>query len=139
MKIRTRYVFLLVLALVAVMVWSALSESGIADLDTEFTEIDAFQNENNTGPVKRSYVVVVSDSIWEDLKVYGNYMPYSKLGTTTVWFYPDGVRTPPKLEAGTGELTLFGGMSCLARYEKNSMGIVTLTKYPFTDRERVID
>lgn len=116
--------------------WSSLSNSGINDLSVKFEEKAVHQNENNTGPVRRKYLVAVSDSVWQDLRTYGNYMPYAKLGTTTVYFFLKGDSMPKGFNKGKLDLT--ENMRVLARYEKSNMGMVTLTKYPFTDREKAV-
>lgn len=136
MTVKFKYIFLVVLLLMIAVIWSSLSDNGINDLSVKFEEKAVHQNENNTGPVKREYLVAVSDSVWQDLRTYGNYMPYAKLGTTTVYFFLKGDSMPKGFNQG--KLDLMENMAVLARYEKDNMGTVTLTKYPFTNRERVV-
>ncbi|MCE7993943.1 MAG: hypothetical protein HEP71_18285 [Roseivirga sp.] len=136
MTVKFKYIFLIVLVVMVAVIWSSLSDKGINDLSVKFEEKAVHQNENNTGPVRRNYLVAVSDSIWQDLRVYGNYMPYAKLGTTTVWFFMKG--DPMPKEFNKGKLDIADNMSVLAKYEKSNMGIVTLTKYPLTNRAKVV-
>lgn len=131
MKISVKYIFIAVVLLVVAMVWSSLSQPGIADLSGDFKEVAMYRNENNTGPVVRIYAVTVSDTVWTDMEAYGNYMPYSKLGTTTVYFFKAEQPTPDKIEPGAINFPASFNASCLGKYQKNSMGAVSLSKHPF--------
>lgn len=131
MKIPVKYIFIAVVLLVVVMIWSSLSQPGIADLSGDFKEVAIYMNENNTGPVNRIYAVTVSDTVWNDMEAYGNYMPYSKLGTTTVYFFETGQPVPDKLEPGALNFPSSFNAACLGRYQKNSMGAISLSKHPF--------
>lgn len=113
---------------IAIMIWSSIRESGIDDLKTKFIERSFVRNENNTGPVKRRYIVTASDTVQSDLLRYGNLMPYNKLGSTEVYFFL-GENYP-------SQLSLFGEpfqetfqKDLIAVYTKDSMGKVNLKKY----------
>ncbi|GAB5525935.1 MAG: hypothetical protein Roseis2KO_38070 [Roseivirga sp.] len=130
MKIRIKYIFIFIALMVAVTLWQSLSQPGIADLPGEFTEVAMYRNENNTGPVKRIYAVAVNDTLWDAMETYGNYMPYSKLGTTTVYFFKASGPFPTKLQPGSINFSSEFNTNCLAKYEKGNMGSVSLQKYP---------
>ena len=108
-----------------------LSQPGVNDLPGDFKEIAQSQNENNTGPVNRVYIVTVSDTLWEAMETYGNYMPYAKLGTTTVWFFKNDAPFPTQAKQTGIPFDSEFLQHCLARYHKNNMGAVSLTKFPF--------
>lgn len=131
MKFPVKYIFIAVVLLVVAMLWSSLSQPGIADLSGDIKEVALYRNENNTGPVKRIYAVTVSDTVWSDMEAYGNYMPYSKLGTTTVYFFKAGQPAPDKLTPGAPNFSSSFNAGCLAKYEKNSMGAISLSRHPF--------
>lgn len=119
---------LLVFALVAVIMWSALKQEGIDDLEVKFVALDAARNENNIGPVVRRYLVKVNDTVWSDLERYGDLMPYTKLGKTEVFFFLEGSPMPSRIQLeGSPFETRFNG-HVLAVYEKNNMGQVSLKK-----------
>lgn len=119
----------LVVVLIFIMVWSSMSEPGINDLDTQFKEEFFVRNENNTGPVQRRYLVTVSDTIWNDLERFGNLMPYTKLGSTEVFFFRAGSNHPTKLNLKGEPFPKKYESALLAVYLKNTMGKVSLKKY----------
>lgn len=117
--------------LVVGIIYSSLSQPGINDLTGNFQEVATYRNENNTGPVQRVYAVTVSDTLWSEMETYGNFMPYSKLGNTTVYFFNESQPFPTKLVPGDRNFPPDFNAYCLARYEKSSMGDIRLTRYPF--------
>ncbi len=119
----------LVVMLIFIMVWSSISEPGKNDLDTQFQEEFFVRNENNTGPVQRRYLVTVSDTIWNDLERFGNLMPYTKLGSTEVFFFRTGSNHPTKLNLKGEPFPKKYESALLAVYLKNTMGKVSLKKY----------
>lgn len=131
MKIPTKYIFLIIVLVIIAIVWSSLSQPGAADLKGDFTLVATQRNENNTGPVHRIYAVTVNDTVWNEMTQYGNYMPYSKLGTTTVWFFDPESPVPDELTAGDVNFPASFNGAILAKYEKNSMGSPRLLKRPF--------
>lgn len=131
MKIPVKYIFIVIALVIAIVLWDSLSQPGIADLPGEFTEVAMYRNENNTGPVRRIYAVTVNDTLWDAMEAYGNYMPYSKLGTTTVYFFKSSGPFPTKLQPGSVSFSPEFNANCLGKYEKGSMGSVLLEKYPF--------
>ncbi len=131
MKIRIKYIFIFIALMVGVTLWQSLSQPGIADLPGEFTEVAMYRNENNTGPVTRIYAVTVKDTLWDAMEAYGNYMPYSKLGTTTVYFFKGPGPFPTRLQPGSINFSTEFNTNCIGKYEKGSMGSVSLQQYPF--------
>lgn len=119
---------LLVFALVAVIMWSALNQEGIDDLEVKFVALDASRNENNTGPVVRRYLVKVNDTVWSDLERYGDLMPYTKLGKTEVFFFLEGSPMPSRIQLEGSPFETRFNEHVLAVYEKNNMGQVSLKK-----------
>jgi hypothetical protein len=131
LKIPFKYLLIALVLLVAGIIYSSLSQPGINDLPGNFTEVASYRNENNTGPVQRIYAVTVSDTLWSEMEAYGNFMPYSKLGSTTVYFFHESQLFPAKLVPGDPNFPPDFNVYCLARYEKSSMGAISLTRYPF--------
>ena len=126
------YVFTVVVTIiVCTILWNSLSQPGVQDLKGDFKRVAFYKNENNTGPVHRTYAVSTSDTLWQEMEAYGNYMPHTKYGTTQVYFFHHSSPTPNKLFAGMESLPKEYREYCLGRYEKNSMGQVSLQKYPF--------
>ncbi len=113
------------------MLWNAFSQRGVADLNTRFNEVATYRNENNTGPVRRVSVVTVSDSVWTDLEAYGNLQPYTKLGTTEVFYFMEGSDYPAKLNSSAPYFPESYNSAVIGKYEKNASGLVSLKKYPF--------
>lgn len=124
-----RKIGLAILIVIALMIWSATKEPGISDLEVSFQELNFVRNENNTGPVIRRYLVSISDTIWTDLERYGDLMPYSKLGTTQVYFFLEGTEMPDQLQLEGSPFDSKNMSAIAAIYEKNSMGRVSLKKY----------
>jgi hypothetical protein len=117
-------------ALILYFVFVSLSQPGPADLKGNMKEVAMDRNENNTGPVQRVYVVSIEDTLWQQMKQYGRFMPHTKYGSTRVFFFRKG-EAPEAVDVKQ----LFADEykdHCLARYEKNNMGAERLTKYPFS-------
>ena len=104
---------------------------GPGDLPGNFREVDAYQNENNTGPVNRVYIVTLSDTLWNEMEAYGEYMPYTKLGTTNVWFFLEDQPFPNQITPGDVPFPPVYKKACVGRYAKNNVGAVQLIKRPF--------
>lgn len=110
------------------MIWSAVKEPGINDLEVDFKEVHFVRNENNTGPVIRRYLVTVSDTMWSDLERYGDLMPYTKLGSTEVFFFMDEASLPASLSLKGVPFDERYDNLVIAHYTKNNMGQVTFKK-----------
>lgn len=120
-----------VLVLVLAITWQSFTQPGVQDLQGDFQRVAFYKNENNTGPVHRVYAVSTADTLWQEMEKYGNYMPHTKYGTTSVYFFHHSSPKPQKLVPGRDNLPAAYREYCLARYEKNSMGQVSFVKYPF--------
>ena len=119
---------LAIVLVVILMIWSAVKELGINDLEVNFKEVHFVRNENNTGPVIRRYLVTVSDTLWSDLERYGDLMPYTKLGSTEVFFIMDGADVPASLALSGAPFDESFDEHVIAQYTKNNMGQVNLKK-----------
>ncbi|WP_422355081.1 hypothetical protein [Roseivirga pacifica] len=129
MKIK-RAILLVVVIVLAIMLWNAFTQEGVNDLETEFREVAFYRNENNTGPVKRVYVVTVSDTTWSELEAFGNFQPHNKLGTTEVFFFLKGSQTPSKLNNTAPYFPAEFNTAVVGKYEKNASGLTSFRKYP---------
>lgn len=124
-------ILLAVVIVVSVMLWNAFSQKGVSDLSIDFEEIALYRNENNTGPVKRIYIVTVSDTVWSDMESFGNLQPYNKLGTTEIFFFLKGSSFPTQVNGNQPYFSAFYNAGVVARYTKNASGLTSLKKYPF--------
>ncbi|WP_199181966.1 hypothetical protein [Siphonobacter sp. BAB-5405] len=124
MSKQIKYLFIgAILVLMAYMVYNATSQPGVQDLKGNFKEVALYRNENNTGPIKRMYAVTVDDTLWSEMKQYGDFMPHTKYGTTTVYFFKTGSAVPAELQPG--EKPFDNTFQPLAKYEKDGMGEVS--------------
>lgn len=117
--------------ILGVMLWNAFNQKGVNDLETQFEQTAFYRNENNTGPVKRVYIVTVSDTVWSELEAYGNFQPHNKLGTTEVYFFLKGSSYPTEISGTAPYFPESFNKGVVARYEKNPSGLVSLRKHPF--------
>lgn len=122
---------LLVIGAVVLIMWSSLSQPGVKDLEGDFREEALYRNENNTGPIVRLYAVSLDDTLWQQMKQYGDFMPYTKYGTTKVFFFQNNAPVPKVLTPGAENIWDQYKPYCLAVYEKNNMGQVSFIRYPF--------
>ncbi|MCY1534824.1 hypothetical protein D9M68_702060 [compost metagenome] len=125
------FIGLLVFFLIGWMLKGTFTQSGIADLKGGFTEISAYRNDNNTGPVQRIYAVSVKDTLNAALKAYGDLMPHSKYGNTKVYFFKSDANIPTQLYPGAVNFDESYRAACFALYEKSAMGNSGLIKHPF--------
>lgn len=117
-----------------VVIWimvESLSQPGVGELKGKFTEVSFYRNENNTGPIIRIYAVHSPDSLWDEMKKYGNYMPHTKYGNTKVYFFSQKDKTPTDLNPDSLHFDTDVAAYCMALYEKSAMGDVRFVKYPF--------
>jgi hypothetical protein len=126
-KLRNGIIAML-LALVAFIVYDALMQPGPQDLEGNFKEVAFYRNENNTGPVQRVYAVTVADTLWEQMEAFGNFMPHTKYGNTKVYFFLQGKPAPTEVFPGKGNFDPQFQPYCLALYEKDAMGSISLRK-----------
>ncbi len=121
----------IVIALVFFMVRDTLNQPGVENMKAGFKEIVKFRNDNNTGPIQRIYVVTVKDSIWKEMKDYGNLMPHTKYGNTKVYFFMDNANVPRVLHPGEINFDPQFNKSCIALFEKSAMSQVVFNKKPY--------
>ncbi|OEK05947.1 hypothetical protein [Roseivirga misakiensis] len=114
-----------------VILWNAFSQPGLDDFNSTFKEIHLSRNENNTGPVDRVYIVTTSDTLFSEMELYGKLMPYSKQGTTKVYFFHENNPFPKAGKRGRVNFDERFEEYCLARYFKNSYGAVSFSVFPF--------
>jgi hypothetical protein len=124
-------ILLILFALLLYIVYDATMQPGPADLKSGFTEVASYRNENNTGPVIRIYAVILKDTLWEEMKEYGNYMPHTKYGNTKVYFFSKDKPFPDKVFPGKENFESRFEPFCLAIYEKDAMSSVSVKKNPF--------
>ncbi|QDH77511.1 hypothetical protein FKX85_00020 [Echinicola soli] len=122
---------MLVLLLLVWMVSDTFTQPGVDDLKMDFNEVATYRNENNTGPIKRVYAVVVSDTLWHEMEQYGKLMPHTKYGNTQVYFFTNKEQAPVKLNAQKPHFDERFNQYCIGRFEKKAMGEEGFRKYPF--------
>lgn len=126
------YAIILVISLIVFWIVSdTLTQPGVGDLKGEFIEMAKYRNENNTGPVIRVYAVLVSDTLWNEMKAYGDFMPHTKYGNTKVYFFLEKENTPERLRSTEPYFDGNFQNNCVAQFEKTAMGETRFKKYPF--------
>ncbi|MGI4866354.1 MAG: hypothetical protein ACRYFZ_20680 [Janthinobacterium lividum] len=111
-------------------VYDSLSQPTGQDLPGNFQEVATYRNENNTGPITRVFAVTVADTLWREMRQYGDLMPYTKYGTTKVYFFRQGQPVPKVVQPGEANFSPEFNKYCLAKYEKEVMSNVSFRKYP---------
>ena len=125
-------IFLIVLAVLAgYIIYDSTSQPNVNDLKGNFKEVSSYRNENNTGPIIRIYAVTVENTPWEEMKKYGDLMPYTKYGTTNVYFFDQGKDFPEKIVPDNQRFDARYNANCLAMYSKDANGQVAFSRYPF--------
>lgn len=122
----------LILVAAAYFLFDSLSQPNTSTLKGNFREIAMYRNPNNTGPVTRIYAVTVEDTLWNEMDLYGQMMPYTKYGTTTVFFFAAGKPAPEVIRPEAPYFDASFEVNCLARYHKDAMASETLAKFPFS-------
>jgi hypothetical protein len=118
-------------ALIIWFVYDTFSLPSVDDLEGDFKEVAFYRNENNTGPIVRIYAVTVSDTLWQQMQQYGDYMPHTKYGNTKVYFFLNNKPAPEQVQPGEQHFEQEFEPHTLARYEKDAMGQVSFVKHPF--------
>jgi len=127
-----RYIIFFLLGFsVIYIIFDSTSQPNVNDLKGDFKEVAVYRNENNTGPIVRFYAVTVKDSLWEEMEKYGELMPYTKYGSTKVYFFQEGKPVPKELVAGENDFDISIKQNCLAQYSKDANGQVSFVKNPF--------
>ncbi|WP_192822008.1 hypothetical protein [Rufibacter sp. LB8] len=126
--------YLLLAAFAVLVVWfmkDALTQPGPQDLPGQFEEVALYRNENNTGPIQRIYAATVTDTLWDQMQAYGDFMPHTKYGTTKVYFFLKGQPAPTEVFPGEQNFDQQFNQHCLAVYEKDAMGQTRVVQWPF--------
>ena len=124
---------LLLLALAAIIgyiVYDSASQPTVDDLQGGFREVALYRNANNTGPIVRVYAVTVQDAHSRDMRKYGDLMPYTKYGTTTVYFFDAAKPFPNSLAANEPHFDAKFAPNCISVYRKDANGQVSMELYP---------
>ncbi|MEM9986572.1 MAG: hypothetical protein AAF804_15880 [Bacteroidota bacterium] len=131
MKSRRPFIWLAVL-LTAIFTgaiwWSNLQQAGELRYFTERLQV---RNPNNTGPVKRAYLVTCDSLAWDAMQSYGDLQLHNKYGHTTVFFFLTDNPIPASLELGAQPFSEEFYPFCVARYQKLALGQVRFETYPF--------
>ncbi|MFC6101007.1 hypothetical protein [Olivibacter domesticus] len=98
----------------------------VESLKGEFHEVTFVRNEQNTGPVIRLYVVSVGKKEDAQFEAYGNFMPHTKYGITTVFFFDKKSPIPRTISENEPYFNTVD-FKPIAKYEKNPMGNTSLT------------
>ncbi len=126
-----RLKYLLIAIAAALIIWfisDSFSQPGPQDLKGDFKEIAFYRNENNTGPIVRLYAVTVSDTLWQEMRQYGDFMPHTKYGTTKVYFFQKGGPVPETLYPGEENFDPQYNRYCIGSYEKDAMSQAAFRK-----------
>ena len=129
---KVRYIiFFLLILIVAYIVFDSTSQPSVKDLEGGFKEVAVYRNKNNTGPITRIYAATVQDTLWDEMKKYGDLMPYTKYGSTEVYFFKEGKPFPKTLQPGDSSFDPSFKPDCLGKYIKDANGQVSFSQMPF--------
>ncbi|MBC5773872.1 hypothetical protein H8S95_07340 [Pontibacter sp. KCTC 32443] len=129
---KLKYLLIAIVAVLALwFIYDSFSQPGPQNLEGDFKEVAFYRNENNTGPIVRIYAATVADTLWTKMKQYGDFMPHTKYGNTKVYFFLSNGPSPEKVSADDQHISAQYQESCIAKYEKDAMGMVTFIKFPF--------
>ncbi|QRR02492.1 hypothetical protein [Dyadobacter sandarakinus] len=118
-----KLIFLLVIFLIGgYIVYDSATLPKTSDLKGNFKEVATYRNENNTGPITRIYAVSVGEPIMEEMKKYGDLMPYTKYGTTTVYFFNAAKPVPANLTSTEPHFDEKYEDNVIAVYKKDQNG-----------------
>lgn len=126
-----RLFFFVLTIIIGIILWASFSQDTVDDLKGDFREVAFYRNENNTGPIIRKYIVTLSDTLWQEMKQYGNMMPYTKYGGTTVYFFLQGTDLPDDLDHTSPGFDKRYQPYCIGKYDRNTTGVTSFTRYPF--------
>ncbi len=126
-----RKILVVAVLVVGLIIWTTLSKNPLDQFSTEFVEVAFHMNENNTGPVRRVYLVTVSDTLWSEMREYGDLQLHAKMGNTKVFFFSGSKPYPVSAEGNSPHFNPIYNPNCLGLYEKNASGLVSFRKYPF--------
>jgi hypothetical protein len=121
--------YLAAVIVLVLIIWNANSQSGVGDLIGGFEEVAMYRNENNTGPIERVYIVSIKDTLLAEMMEYGNYMPFTKYGSTKVYFFYAGNPMPSIAMGGEVNYPVEFDPYCLAKFEKSGTVLAKLRRY----------
>ena len=130
----TKIIFSIFIILFVGIIYITFNQPGDERFSTEFREITFLRNENNTGPINRMYAVYVRDSIWEDIEAYAATKPYTKYGSTKVYFFIEDYSEASFLSWEDPNVPVSMQGDCIALYHKENNGRVTFRQYPFAGK-----
>ena len=122
---------LISIALLIGIIYITFNQPGDERFSTKFKEISLLRNENNTGPINRIYAVYVQDYDWNDIEAYAAAKPYTKYGSTKVYFFTEDYSDRSFLTWQSPNVPISRQEACIALYHKENNGRVTFRKYPF--------
>ncbi|TLV00300.1 hypothetical protein [Dyadobacter luticola] len=117
--------FLAALLLIGYIIYDSATLPKASDLKGDFKEVAVYRNENNTGPITRVYAVSVEAPAMGEMRKYGDLMPYTKYGTTTVYFFNAAKPVPAELSGAEPHFDQKYEANCIAVYQRNQNGEVT--------------
>lgn len=121
-----KLIFLLAIILIGgYIIYDSATLPKTSDLKGNFKEVATYRNENNTGPITRVYAVSVEEPMREEMKKYGDLMPYTKYGTTTVYFFDAAKLVPAELASTEPHFDGKYKTGLIATYKKDQNGGVT--------------
>jgi hypothetical protein len=124
--------FLITITIITgIILWTSFSQDTVDDLSGDFKEMAFFRNENNTGPIIRKFAVSLTDTLWQEMQQYGQMMPYTKYGTTTVFYFLQGSEMPQALNPSSPSFDARYQPSCVGKFDRNASGVSSFTRYPF--------
>jgi len=130
-KKRSYIIFGIIALVIGYIIFDSTSQPNVNDLKGNFREVAVYRNENNTGPIVRIYAVTVQGEPWDEMQKYGDLMPYTKYGSTKVYFFDEQRPFPKTLTPGEKNFEPSFNSSCIAVYTKDPNGQVSLNKNPF--------
>jgi len=130
-KNKKNLLLLMLAIIIGYIVYDSTSQPTVADLQGGFREVALYRNENNTGPIVRVYAVSVRDTLSKDMLKYGDLMPYTKYGTTTVYFFNAIKPFPDSLAESEPHFDPKFWPNCIAVYRKDANGQASLDEKPF--------
>ena len=117
--------------LIGYILYDSFSQPTTSDLKGNFRQTAEYRNENNTGPIIRIYAVTVQGNPWDEMQQYGDMMPYTKYGSTKVYFFHETQPAPKTLVPAEPNFGAEFKQNCLAVYEKDGSGQVKFVRAPF--------
>ncbi len=105
----------------------SLTQPGLERFEGKYEEIGFYRNENNTGPVKRIYAIHVLDEEPNWMKEFGEALPHTKYGTTSVYFFSEKLQDEIALSPTEPHFPQEWQPYLKATFEKTPMGEVRFT------------